>query len=109
MGVHCNVSCEVNLSKGGGGGEKVKFPCEICSKSLSSKGNMQQHVKEVHFGKKRYDIGDTPKHEDVKHNRNIEMFWVIKVRGMKTRILKIQEAEKWKIQEYGKSKRTHGK
>ena len=32
---------------------------------------MQQHVKEVHYGMKRYDIGDTPdgKHEDVKHNR----------------------------------------
>ena len=66
MGVHCKVSCEVNLSKR----EKVKFTCEICSKFLSSKGNMQRHVKEVHYGKKRCDIGDTPiHHEDVKHNR----------------------------------------
>ena len=30
---------------------------------------MQWHVKEVHYGKKRCDIGDTPiHHEGVKHN-----------------------------------------
>ena len=50
----------------------MKFTCEICSKSFNHKGNIQRHVKEVHYGKKRYDIGDTPihhgKHEDVKHN-----------------------------------------
>ena len=70
MGVHCKVSCEVNLSKGRKytADEKVKFTCEICSKSFNHKGTMQWHVKEVHYGKKRYDIGDTPKHGDVKHN-----------------------------------------
>ena len=36
------------------------FLCEICSKSFNHKGNMQQHVKEVHYGKKRYDIGVSP-------------------------------------------------
>ena len=34
------------------------FACEICSKSFKRKDNMQRHVKEVHYGKKR----------DVKHN-----------------------------------------
>ena len=69
MGVHCKVSCEVNLSKGRKytADEKVKFTCEICSKSFNHKGNMQRHVKEVHYGKKRYDIGDTPIHHR-KHN-----------------------------------------
>ena len=36
------------------------FSCEICSKSFNHKGNMQGHVKEVHYGKERYDIGVIP-------------------------------------------------
>ena len=36
------------------------FSCEICTKSLSSKGNMQRHVEEVHYGKKRYVKGVMP-------------------------------------------------
>ena len=36
------------------------FSCKICSKSFNHKGNMQRHVKEVHYGKKRYDIGVSP-------------------------------------------------
>ena len=36
------------------------FTCEICSKSFNHKGTMQRHVKEVHYGKKRYDIGVIP-------------------------------------------------
>ena len=39
------------------------FLCEICSKSFNHKWNMQRHVKEVHYGKKRYDIGDTLIHQ----------------------------------------------
>ena len=78
MGVHCKVSCEVNLSKGRmyTADEKMKFTCEICSKLFNNKGNMQRHVKEVHYGKKRYDIGDTPKHNekhrDVKDHEKIK-------------------------------------
>ena len=80
MGVHCKVSYEVNLSKG----EKVKFTCEICSKSFNHKGNMQQHVKEVHYGKKRYNIGVSP--TPIHHGKveisnimeNIEMLKIMK-------------------------------
>ena len=39
------------------------FSCEICSKSFNHKGTMQRHGKEVHYSKKRYDIGDTPIHK----------------------------------------------
>ena len=56
MGVHCKVSCEVNLSKGEKE-EKVEymkpFACEICSKSFNYKGNMQHHISEVHHGRHR--------------------------------------------------------
>ena len=46
------------------------FACEICSKSLSSKGNMQQHVEEVHYRKKRYVNGviPTPLHQSQQLN-----------------------------------------
>ena len=36
------------------------FSCEICSKSFNYKGNMQRHIKEVHYGKKRYVEGIIP-------------------------------------------------
>ena len=73
MGVHCKVSCEVNLSKGRKytADEEVivmkPFTCEICSKSFNNKWNMQGHVKEVHNGKHR-DVKHNGKHGDVKHN-----------------------------------------
>ena len=31
------------------------YTCEICSKSFNHNGNMIRHVKEVHYGKKRYE------------------------------------------------------
>ena len=69
MVLNCKVSCEVNLSKVRKYKEEhdekmsKKFTCEICSKSFNYKGTMQRHVKEVHYGKKRYDRGDTPIHQ----------------------------------------------
>ena len=53
------VFCKINLSKGGKYKEEEKiigmksFTCEICSKSLSSKGNLKRHINEKHFGKQR--------------------------------------------------------
>ena len=67
-GVHCKVSCEVNILKSNKGrkykedDEKVivmkPFTCEICSKSFSLKDSKKRHIIEVHHGK----------HRDVKHN-----------------------------------------
>ena len=70
MGVNCKVSCEVNLSKSNKGRRYKEddkavdmkiFTCEICSKSLKSKGNLIRHMNEVHHGK----------HRDVKHNEKM--------------------------------------
>ena len=48
------------------------YTCEICSKSLISKGNLKRHVKEVHLGKQRDVKGviPTPLHQSQQLNEN---------------------------------------
>ena len=48
------------------------FSCAICSKSFNYKGNMQRHVKEVHYSKKRYDIGVFP--SPIHQNQQLDEF-----------------------------------
>ena len=87
-----NVSCKINLSTNIGKEERVEdkkpFTCEICSKSLSSKGNLKRHINEKHFRKQR-----VVKKEDSETVQNENKYIESVLNSVKTDF----ERKRWKL------------
>ena len=64
------------------------YTCEICSKSLISKGNLKRHINEIHLGKQRVvkSVIPTPLHqsqqqfENNQHGKGYHMHGVYDIR-----------------------------